>query len=43
MILELNIFIEEETNEITHVSINNGIFLCDACAEEHKALGANIS
>jgi predicted amidophosphoribosyltransferase len=26
-----------------YVSINNGIFLCNFCAEEHKALGVGIS
>ena len=28
---------------ITHVSINNGIFLCEQCAEKHKRLGKIIS
>ena len=37
------ICIDCEDKNITHVSINNGIFLCSKCAEKHKVYGNQIS
>ena len=31
------------SEDVKYVSINNGITLCEKCAEEHKKLGSNLS
>ena len=31
------------SDQVIYVSINNGITLCEKCAEEHKKLGTNLS
>eukprot|EP00826_Nyctotherus_ovalis_P023506 TRINITY_DN1804_c0_g5_i1.p1 TRINITY_DN1804_c0_g5~~TRINITY_DN1804_c0_g5_i1.p1 ORF type:complete len:123 (-),score=23.99 TRINITY_DN1804_c0_g5_i1:188-556(-) len=33
----------EDKPNPSYVSMNNGVFLCDLCAEKHKAFGENYS